>query len=239
MQAILYGPNGLALTPQTPVIIDPSFGAVRESLRPLEYNYPSATLGLYRLAVITSAAQWSANSNVFAARWAPAAPNSSALAVLLRLRASLAIAAAGITPVAQRVDPLVAFVARQYTARDTTNATAITISGHNAKLRTSMGTTLFANIDVASAAAGLSSGTKTVDGNAFGTMQMSAGAAFVSIGTGVLTADMYNWQTLGQHPVVLSPNEGILVQWGATALTTTTATALITIEMEWAEVLAF
>jgi hypothetical protein len=241
MQAILYGPNGLPLTPQTPVIVDPSFGAIRESIRPLEYSYPNALLGHYRVVATTSAIQPSANANMAALRWAPSTL-TQAMFVLLRLRVSFAVAAAGLTPAVQRIDPIVGLIARQYTARDATNATAVTISGHNCKMRTSMGTTLVANIDVASAAAGLSGGTKTVDGNAFGHVDLSEPGAVggaAPLGFGILTQDLYKWDTLGAHPVVLAANEGILVQWGTTAYTTTTATGLVTVEFEWAEVLAF
>jgi hypothetical protein len=234
MQAILYGPNGLPLTPQTPAIVDPSFAALRASIRPLEYQFPGQILGHYRGVGITSAAAFSSGVVLAAFRWAPA--SGAPVAVITRIRAALTVAT---TVTAQRMDALLAFFVRQYTVTETTNLTAVSVTNHQAKDRTSMGTSLLPSngFAVTSAAGGLTGGTGTEDSNAFGHMGTSGGAAVAGVGTGVLTTPLYDWTTLGGHPVVLAPNEGVRIKLGTTAVATGTVT--VTVEFEWAEVMAF
>lgn len=227
---VLYGPSGIALTPQTAQVVDPSFAAARASLRPLEYAFPGQTFGHYRAVGSTAAGLFTANVNLANLRFAPA--TGSPFAVLLRLRASLAVAVA---VTAQRLDPLAAFIARGYTVQETTSITALTLSGNNARLRTSMGTPI-TTLGVASAAAGLTGGTRAIDANPIGHAGLS-GAAIAAVGTGQLAQDVYKWDTLAGHPPVLAPNEGVLLQWGATALAT--GTVVVTVEWEWAEALVF
>lgn len=213
--------------------VDPTFRAGRVALLPLEYKtLQGKVLGHYSAVGTTAAAAFAANSNLAAFRFT----DPTNFAVILRVWVSAQVVTA---VTAQRVDALNLFVARGYTARDATNATAISFANPNTnKLRSTMGTTLMTagNFDVASAAAGVSAGTKTVDANPVSFLGLSGSAAIAGVGTGA-SGDLYKWDRLGQHPITLSQNEGILVQWGATALATGTAT--LTVGIEWAEVAAF
>jgi len=213
--------------------VDPLYGAARTVNRPLDYTWPQGiTLGHYRAVGFTSAIAPAANSNLAAFRWADA----SRLAVLLRISASVAVVTA---VTAQRVDPLAAFIARAYTARDLTNATSVAFTANKSQaMRSSMGPSIVANIDVSNLAAGLTGGTKIVDTNPIGHMGLSGASAIVGLGTGALKADLYKAETTnGEHPIVLALNEGVLVQWGATALGT--GTAVVTVEFVWAELAVF
>lgn len=211
--------------------VDPTFNAARICVRPLDYANLGQILGHYRVVGLTAAILPSANAILAALRWTDA----SRFFALLKLSASVAVATA---VTAQRVDPLAAFIARAYSVRDLTNATSVAFTANRSNaMRTAMGQTVIGNADVASAAAGLTGGTKLVDTNAFGHAGLS-GAALAALGTGQLKQDLYKCDIAnGEHPVILAQNEGILLQWGATALAT--GTVVVSVEAVWAEVALF
>jgi hypothetical protein len=217
------------LSPGVIAEVDPTFKALRTALRPLEYgNVQGRILGHYRAVAVTTAAAPAANSVLAALRWT----DPASYLVLLRARCFITVVTA---VTAQRNDPLVLTVARSYTARDATNATAVVISGNNQKARSNMGSSLVANLDVASAAAGLTGGTKTVDANPHYSVNIGA-SGLVGLGTNG-GGEFMNAENNYLHPIVLGANEGILVDWGATILSTGTVTA--TVELAWAEVTLF
>lgn len=211
--------------------VDTTFKAARVSLRPIEYvSYAQGgqqrVLGHYRTSVNIAAALWAANANLAAFRFTD--PNS--VAVILRVTTSPDVVTA-IT--AQRVDPLALFKATSYTVAETTNATTVAI-GASGKMRSTMGNAL-SSLQIASAAAGLTGGTKTVDAQAMGFVPLSS---LVAIGSGPPGAlDLYKYDTLVAHPLELLQNEGFLIQWGATALATGTLEIGLTID--WAETAAY
>lgn len=210
--------------------IDPTFRSIYQSLRPLGYtNFQGKILGHYRAVATTSAAAFTSGVNLAALRWTDA----NNFLVLLRARLWVTVVTA---VTAQRVDPFVLTVARAYTARDGTGATVVAISGNTQKARSNMASSLVANLDVTSAAGGLTGGTKTVDTNPHYSIGLQANAGLVGIGTnggGELTNAENNYL----HPIVLGANEGILVQWGATTLAT--GTVAVMVELGWAEVSLF
>lgn len=220
--------------------IDPTFRAGRVSLRPIEYGVPAGIgpsgkyLGHYAQVGTISAIAPAANAILAAFRWA----DPTNFCLLLRVWFCLQVVTA---VTAQRVDALLAFIARGYSARDLTNATAVVMAGNAGKLRSSpMGSTLMGvsgNFDVANAAAGLTGGTKTVDANPFGAAGLSGPSAIAGLGTGVPNTDLYKGDKNGNHPPTFNTQEGVLVQWGATALATGTVT--LTVGVEWAEVAYF
>ena len=210
--------------------VDPTFRAGRISLRPLEYQtLQGKILGHYSVVGTSAAGATAASSNQAAFRWT----DPTNFAVITRVYVSVNV----ITAVtAQATPPINLFIARGYTARDGTGATAISFANPNTnKLRGTMGTTLMTagNFDVGSAAAGVSGGTKTVDANPISTLGLGGLAA---IGTQA-GGDLYKWDKLGGHPITLAQNEGLLVQWSATAIAT--GTVSITTLIEWAEVATF
>jgi hypothetical protein len=184
----------------------------------------SVTLGHYRVAFSTPAAAFAANAVLATLRWTSA----TAFCVPLRLQATLAVATA---VTAQRLDPIVATVARAYTVADNTNTTTVTLSGNNAKMRTNMGTAASVLL-VTSAAAGISGGTRTLDANPVGIASLSTYGAIGGLGTGIPMSDLYGVGA-DEYPLVLTQNEGLVISWGATALAT--GTAIVGFQFEWAE----
>lgn len=232
MQAVIYGPNGLPLNPQTPVIVDPTFAALRSVLKPTEYQFPGYTGGHYRAVGLTSAAAWAANAALLDFFFAPTSNNL--VAVLKRLRVNVYVATA---VTAQRLDPVVALFSRGYTAQASTSATALVLSANNQKMRTVPMGPCQAKIGVANAAAGITGGTRANDANAFGAAPLSGAGAIVGLGTGSGWLDVYKLDDHGDHPPTFAPNEGFTVNMGATALAT--GTAIAAIEVEWFEALQY
>lgn len=193
--------------------------------------------GTYRAYGETSAIAPAANGIMAAFRFA----DVQGIANIIRVWVNVTVVTA---VTAQRTDPLRLFFARAYIVRDATNATAIAISTLMQKLRTGMGDSKLiaaagGNFDVASAAAGVTGGTKTVDTTPIGSKGFGNGPALVGLGTG-MEGDIFNLAAQGSHPISLAPQpsttgagEGVLVQWGGTTLATGTVT--VGVGVEWAE----
>src|SRR6266403_3093546 len=222
MQTKIIG--GGTIVPGVEWGVDPTFQAARISIRPYDYALAGQILGHYRVAASTTAALQSANSIQLSMRWA----DPSRYFVLQRLSAGLTFVT---TVTAQRLDPLILTVQRSYTANETTNATSILPSGNTGKARVNMGTTLVTQLAVASAAAGISGGTRTADGQAASSLTFNPTYGATNSG-GAPTDDLIRYDQLGMHPLVFSVNEGFTVAWGPTALGTGTAT--INFIISWA-----
>lgn len=219
--------GGGTVVPGVELGVDPTFQAGRMSIRPLDYQLGGQILGHYRLSAISAAALWATNAVLFNFRWS----DPSRYAVIMRLSASVTTVTA---VTAQRVDPLVATVQRAYTANETTNVTALTPTANTGKARVNMGSSLVAQVGIASAAAGISGGTRTADAQSVSSLALPGLGA---LGTAVAQDDFIRYDQLGMHPLVLSANEGFTVSWGTTALAT--GTVEVAIMMAWAEVVTF
>ena len=207
--------------------VDPTFASARVSQRPLEFAQAGQVLGHYRATASTAAIAPAASSALFNFRWGDA----SRFCILQRLSVSVTV----ITAVtAQRTDPIFGIVQRAYTANETTNVTAVTVSGNTGKARTNMGSSLVSQIGVASAAAGISGGTKTGDGTGFSSAALTGLGA---LGTGLLTTELIVADPSTFHPIVFGPNEGFILTWGATALATGTVT--VNVSLGWAEAVLY
>jgi hypothetical protein len=177
-----------------------NYRAMRSTLRPIDYG----ALGSYRLSLLsgTMAAGLAANSEVFQFRWSDATRICVVTSVIWDgLSGSATAFAAGFG----KVDML---VARSWTA-DGSGGVAATISGNNAKQRTSMGSTLLGAVRASSTAA-LTAGTKTLDTQAIG--QYSA-----AIGTGTSVQwmpqfDLFHADPGGESPLILAQNEGFVIR---------------------------
>jgi hypothetical protein len=219
--------GGGVVVPGVELGVDPTFQAGRVSIRPYDYQIGGQILGHYRIAGTTAAIAPAGNGVMWNFRWA----DPSRFAVIMRLSAAVSVVTA-VTP--QRTDPIVCTIQRQYSASETVNVTSLTPTANTGKARVNMGTSLVSQIAVASAAAGLSGGTKTADAQAVSALAMvNLGA----IGSGALQDDLIRYDQLGMHPLVLSTNEGITLSWGATTLAT--GTVEITVICAWAEVVTF
>jgi hypothetical protein len=191
-------------------------------------------LGHYAYAGVTGdiGAGAAADSEVFQFRWT----HASNLAVIQEIivtgmRASTAFAAGNID--------LKATIARSFSASGT-GGTALTLTGNNQALRTSMGATLVGDARIATTAA-LGAGTKTLDSQDIGFIATHSsggvGSATPIIGsihlptTTLFKADVNS----GEHPVVLATNEGFVIR----ATVPGTGVWNLGVRIKWAEVTAF
>ena len=214
------------INPDVSQEVDPLYKAARASLRPLDYtDGDGKVLGHYRAAA-NSPASFAPGSAAQIANFRFISPTNNAVITRVQLYVSIVTAVT-----AQRTDPMEVFIARNYSVDDTTNSTLANLV--NQKMRTNMSTTL-STIRTSATVAGMSGGTKTVDALPIGAVGCQN---LLGLGTGVATTDAYSVVTLGQHPVVLARNEGIILRWGFTALAT--GTVIVGWVVEWAEVGAF
>jgi hypothetical protein len=202
---------------------------------PVELRSSSyGALGNYAIAETTGAiaAGAAADSAIFYAR----NTHASNLFVLQELSidglyATTAFAAGGIA--------IEAFIARGFTAENgTPGGTALTITGNNQNLRTSMGAISLGVIRIASTAA-LAAPTWTLDAHPIGRIHTHSsggvGSATPIIGSIYLPKTELFKAGPGEHPVVLAQNEGIAIL----ATVPGTGVWLAGIRMKWAEVTAY
>lgn len=205
-----------------------TFRAGRVTQRPPDYG----ALGMYRASHLsgTMAAGLAADAEVWQFRWADA----TRLCLLTRVTLDgMGGSATAFTAGFAKFDLL---MARSWSV-DGSGGTAMTLTGHNQKLRTSMGTTILNSSPVGairgSSTAALTAGTKTLDAQPLGVYPVTIGTAVsVQYATVVhlhLTDGVYS------HPVVLAQNEGVVMR----ATVPATGTWQFGVTVEWAEVLAF
>lgn len=207
-----------------------TFRAIRITARPVNYG----ALGMYRIGAIsgTMAVSLGAGAELFQWRW----PDASNLALMYKVSMS---AGANVAASAAAILGFVMTAARSWTGAGS-SGTRLTMTGNNAKLRTSMGTSLINDIGV-SATAGLTAGTKTLDAT-------NMGAVAFGIGTGAITTSLdlnflphtalFDADGEGMHPLVCAQNEGFIVRNGAVAFPAG-MTWCFGVNCLWAEAAAF
>lgn len=134
-----------------------------------------------------------------------------------------------------------AFIVRSYTASHS-GGTSLTPTSNNAKMRTSMGTSLVTDMRISTTAA-LTNGTETFDAFPFaqsirkGNRVNPAAATEETIMPAMDGMEMDFDMGGGDHPIVLAQNEGIVIRnrtvWPAAG------TGILTVLVAWAEVAAF
>lgn len=210
----------------TECLIDPTFGALRITTRPLEFAANGRIMGHYALAAATGGTNVIAGGGViFSFRWT----DSSSIAVVYRVEVN-----AGVTAAFTLGQPLDCdlIVARAFTASDT-GGTALTPTGQSNKMRTGLMTSsLLADARIATTAA-LGAGTKTLDAQALG-IAAFAGSAAGSVGT---PTDLIFTAANGEHPLVLAANEGFNLR----IITTQGAAGAVKyyVRVNWAETPGF
>lgn len=219
--------------------IDPTFNAARVALRPLDYSHLGVVLGHYAVAQASGATVSLAAAAMLASmRWSDA----SRLCVLMRIRAGWSITGA---VTAATVMDLQAVIARAFSVDFTTNSTAANLAApaNTNKMRSSMGTSLMGtNGPRIATTAAMSGQTATADANPFAMMpfpNQPSGNATVTqaIGVGANAVDLYSLTALNQHPIVLTANEGILIQ--PVTAGPVTGSVKYYIQWEWAEVVLY
>lgn len=224
--AILEGPVSTAIADVGAAAASP----LHTVAKPTTYG----ALGSYVLGYTTGAiaAGAAANAELLQFRWTDATRNAVITEISLTgMRATTAFAVGTID--------IKATIARSWSANGT-GGTAVTLTGDQLQLRSSMGATLLGDLRVATTAA-LGVGTKTLDtqdvGWVCGHSSAGVGAAAPIIGsiylpqTTLWKADMAS----GEHPIVLATNEGVVVR----ATVPATGVWSLGYIIKWTEVTAF
>ena len=200
--------------------VDPLFLAGRVAMCPLEYRGVGNVLGHYGVAqrsgAIDGVTPLTANSHIAGVRWAPSA---TAYFVLLRLRFGLTVTTA-VTISLQKA--YAAFILRGFTVAWSSNNTASNLAAvvNTGKMRATMGASLLGTVGPQICTTlGMTGNTSTQDAAAFAMLScpnpsttLGAGAVTAQVGAGVAMQTLYEVTSPYQHPVVLAPNEGIVLQ---------------------------
>lgn len=201
--------------------VDPSHFAARVSLRPIEIG----SLGAYSKSLNSGimAAGLAANANIYSFR------NGGANIALLR---KVVITMGGLATAFTAGQATFNLIpARSFTASDS-GGTGGTLTGNNGKLRTSFGTTTISDIRIASTAA-LTAGTRTLDTDPIASITLPIG---VAVSTIYIPPNTELWTPeAGQHPHIISPNEGFVIQTTVPA----TGTWCFSVRPVWDEVTSY
>lgn len=201
-----------------------SYRALRVSPRPID----AGAFGHYRLSttvalVVTQAA----NGTLFSFRWGDA----TRLCVIQFIRLQCLQTAAATATIMPSFE---VFTARSFTASDSAG-TALTLTGNSFKKRTSMGTTLVTDIRKSAVAAGLTVGTRTLDGDAL--LQMPTQQTITTPNATRYAASVDFTDGI-DHPIVFAQNEGFIVR-GPTVVFGAAGTANLIVDVGWAEVTSY
>jgi hypothetical protein len=208
------------------------------------YGHPPDVLGCYMVNGRTGTyAALAAGSPLYSFRWT----SSTALAVIMRVKVSVTtVTAATVAGQAERE----LIVARSFSVSDT-GGTAVTLTGNNQKMRTSMATSLVGDMRFGQP---LTAGTRTLDSAPIASAVAWLPLLFtgVDIGCGgaanTTTAnscmggigmiELLNATNGQDYPLVLAQNEGFIVRIGKDAQPTT-AVQQTYVNVSWCEVNAF
>ena len=222
--------------------IDKTFLAARVALRPLEYAKDGVILGSYRVAQASGAVvSIGALGHVGSIRWS----DSTRYLVLMRIRAGYTITTA--VTAAPQMD-MRAIIARGFTVDFTTAATAIDMAtiAKTGAMRSTMSSSLMGANGPRICTTTVQSGqTMTVDAapiamvcwEAIHMVNATGTAVLLGVGSGGPMMDLYNCNANGEHPVVLSANEGVILQ--PVTAGPTTGTMKYYFEWTWSEVHVF
>jgi hypothetical protein len=229
---ILYGADGNPLIQQSKAIVEPSFGALRTVLKPMDWAFTNVVGGHYRADMILNGGLTglAANAPIVAFRWAPAGANAL-VAIPLRVTIGYAVITAN---TALMVVDAEMIRATAFSVQD--GGTQVAVVPNRLRNNQSMAASQ-ASLVYASSTGALTAGTRTLDANGVGCVVLDSQPA-----TGVIRSslplDLYKLDEAGaQHPLVLGSNEGFIIRvpsaYGATAV------IRYYITMEWLETPVF
>lgn len=201
-----------------------SFSAAHVSLKPLAHG----ALGHYRTTIkLTMATSQAANSRLFEVR-----NTGSNLLVLTRCRVMAGPAG---TVTTAYLGEFGLWRLTSFTAVDTTNTVTPTSSVKRTNMAAYPGGAAVRHNTVAGAAAGMTGGTLTKDGNMLGSMICPLGT--LAAGATVWSEELVD-EIQGTHPLVCAQNEGWLIE-NIAAGSATANVVQVVIDCSWAEVTAF
>lgn len=232
---IIGGPNVLGAG--SPLAIDPLFMAARIAMRPLDFSQNGVLLGYYGTAQASGATvSLGAAAHIGSVRWT----DTTRFFVLMRVRVGWTVT--GAVTLATPMD-LQLVKATGFTTDFTTNSTAASLATGQNKMRSNMGTSLLGvngpRILTTAAMSGQVLTADTVPMNMTSFANQPSGNATVTqaVGVGHQMIDLYNVANQYDHPLVLSANEGALIQ--PVTAGPVTGTIKYYFEWKWAECLVF
>lgn len=203
--------------------------AATRAQRVVSFPQDPLTLGYYAIGIdngtTVMTAGLAASSPIVSFRW-----GNSNLCLLRSVKVALYTMTTAFA--AGRLD-VAAFFARSFTASDTGGTTA-TISGNNAKKRTSFGTTLLTELRFSQTAT-LTAGTRTLDTQPFA--RLSVNGLVTAANGNVIPLGTVLWQrdSSDEYPLVFAQNEGFVIQ----ATVPATGTWFYGVNIEWMEIASF
>lgn len=201
--------------------------AVHVQAKPLQWG----SLGHYRTnhRCVLANTQ-AANSRLFEIR------NTHATNLIVPTRLILKWLQTG-THTAAIEDSLDVFKVTGFSAVDTTNTVTPTASAKRGSMSAAPGGAALRGVTVAGAAAGMTGGTLTKDGNSIGQLPQWLLAAMPTASTAMVQLNDLFDDVNGTHPFVLAQNEGIIIE--NRVLLGAAAASSVYIDFSWAEVTAF
>ncbi len=228
--------------------VDPLYAAFRIAMRPLDYTSDGAVLGHYAVAQKSGATvNIGALGHVGRIRWAPSAGTNNLFCVLMRIKVGFSFISAITVAVQMDFD---AVIHRGYTVDHSagiTNANMASVPRTNA-MRSGQGLGAMAPSQMGTSGPGIcttvviSGNTSTADNNPFAMTVFDSPAAITGTvtqpaGRGAPMATLYECTAAGQHPVVLSANEGVVIR--EVSAGPASGTTSLYVCWEWAEVAVF
>ena len=188
--------------------------------------------GAYRIAVTSGLVTGlSAGDPIFSLRWAPSLPTSNPRQLTTFVLQRMRVKWRTITDfTATQEAGIDVFLARAFTASDS-GGTAATLTTNNAKKRTSFPTTLLTDLRIATTGA-LTPGTRTLDAQPIASDVYSDLANAATVQKGRVDVEVLD-QDQDRYPIVLAPNEGIVVENRITM--GAGGTARVIVEIDWLE----
>jgi hypothetical protein len=201
-----------------------TYRAVRATLRPTEYG----AYGHYRATMVVPLVVTQAlNGTLFSFRWGDA----SRLCMVQDIRLQVIQTAAATATI---MPSFSVFTARSWTVSDSAGTAAV-LTGNSFKKRTSMGTTLLTDMRASALAAGLTAGTRTLDGQPL--MVLPTQSTITTPNASLYSCDL-DFDQGSAHPLIFAQNEGFIVQ-GPSVVFGAAGTANLVVDVAWAELAAF
>lgn len=203
-----------------PLALDTTTRAAKVVVTPKDY------LGCYTVSTETGLyTGLTAGAPMFSMRWTDATKVAVVLRFTISVAATVAASSAGI---ADRELVL----ARSFTVSDS-GGTAVTLTGNNAKHRTSMATSVMGDMRIMGTSA-LTAGTRTLDAQGFGlgmTTQLTGAITAGVNGQLLPPQDLFNASNGGavESPIVLAQNEGLIMRMKTAQPTSATHATGVTV----------
>jgi len=221
MAIIQSGVSGSTL-----MTVDPTYTAGRVAIRPIEQ------LGTYAYGGRTGDVTGIGVGPIFSMRFVAGSAGSAQIAIIQRISINWIVKTTAFGTAGELA--VGAYVARSFTASDSAQ-TPIVLTGNNNKNRTSAQTSQIAatgDMRIANAST-ITTGTRTLDANAFAVANSYYGTTLLTTGVQPLQQTILYETFPGDTPFILQSNEGIVIQ--NLVAFAASGVVVFAINIEWSE----